>query len=141
MVLCLPPLVLVTLFVVTGLRGIDFGYHWDERDSQLNQTRTMLANGVFLPPEYNYPGVGKMLVAVPALDDGLRALAGGATLRQAFGAMVSAIDAPDYLLQARSVFLVVCALGIIWVYLAVWVLTRTGSTSNRATPRFPGAPT
>jgi hypothetical protein len=122
--LCLPPLLLVTLFVVTGLRGINFGEHWDERDSQLNQTRAMLANGVFLPPEYNYPGVGKMLVAVPALDDGLRALAHGASLREVFGAMVSAIDAPDYLLQARSVFLVVSALGIIWVYLAVWVLTR-----------------
>jgi hypothetical protein len=122
--LCLPPLLLVALFVITGLRGIDFGFHWDERDSQLMQTRAMLANGVFLPPEYNYPGVGKILVAVPALDDGLRALARGATLHQIFSAMVSAIDAPDYLLKVRSVFLAVCALGIIWVYLAVWVLTR-----------------
>jgi hypothetical protein len=122
--LYLPPLLLVALFVFTGLRGIDFGYHWDERDSQWAQTRTMLANGVFLPPEYNYPGVGKMLVAVPALDDGLRAMARGESLRQIFSTMVSAMDAPDYLLQARSVFLMVCALGIVWVYLAVWVLTR-----------------
>lgn len=122
--LYLPPLLLVALFVITGLRGIDFGFHWDERDSQWAQTRAMLANGVFLPPEYNYPGVGKMLVAVPALDDGLRALARGESLRQVFSTMVSAMDAPDYLLQARSVFLMVCALGIIWVYLAVWVLTR-----------------
>ena len=120
----LPPLLLVALFVITGLRGIDFGYHWDERDSQLLQTRAMFAKGVFLPPEYNYPGVGKMLVAVPALDDGLGALAPGGNLRQILNAMLSAIDAPDYLLQVRSVFLVVSALGIIWVYLTVWVLTR-----------------
>lgn len=121
----LPLLLLVlALFVITGLRGIDFGYHWDERDSQLLQTRAMFAKGVFLPPEYNYPGVGKILVAVPALDDGLAALARGANLRRIFGAMLAAIDTPDYLLQVRSVFLVVSALGIIWVYLAVWVLTR-----------------
>ena len=47
----------------------------------------------------------------------------GGGVRQILGAMGSAIDAPDYLLQARSVFLVVSALGIVWVYLAGWVLT------------------
>ena len=120
----LPPLLLVALFVITGLRGIDFGFHWDERDSQLLQTRAMLAKGVFLPPEYNYPGVGKMLVAVPALDDGLGALARGANLRQIFEKMLLAFDAPDYLLQVRSIFLAMSALGIIWVYLTVCVLTR-----------------
>lgn len=120
----LMPFLLVALFVFTGYRGIDFGYHWDERDSVLLQTRAMVAKGVFLPPEYNYPGVAKLLVAVPALDDGLGALARGADLRQIFGAMLLAIDAADYLLQARLVFLIVSALAIIWVYLAVWVLTR-----------------
>ena len=120
----LPPVLLVALFVVTGLRGIDFGYHWDEVDSVLNQTRDMLAKGVFLPREYIYPGVGKTLVLVPALDDGLRALWHGGNVRQVLAAMLAAFQAPDYLLQARSVFLVVCALGILWIYLAVWVLTR-----------------
>lgn len=53
--LCLPPLLLMTLFVVTGLRGINFGYHWDERDSELLPTRTMVASGVFLPHQYAIP--------------------------------------------------------------------------------------
>jgi hypothetical protein len=122
--LCLPPLLLMTLFVVTGLRGINFGYHWDERDSELLPTRTMVASGIFLPHQYNYPGVGKMLVLTPSLDDGLRALWRGTTLREALAAMLLAIDAPDYLLQVRSVFLTVSAFGILWVYLTVWVLTR-----------------
>lgn len=122
--LCLPPLLLMTLFVVTGLRGINFGYHWDERDSELLPTRTMVASGIFLPHQYNYPGVGKMLVLTPSLDDGVRALWRGTTLRDALAAMLSAIDAPDYLLQVRSVFLTVSAFGILWVYLTVWVLTR-----------------
>jgi len=114
----------MTLFVVTGLRGINFGYHWDERDSELLPTRTMVASGVFLPHQYNYPGVGKMLVLTPSLDDGLRALWRGTSIREALAAMLLAIDAPDYLLQVRSVFLTVSAFGILWVYLTVWVLTR-----------------
>ena len=120
---CLPPVLLVTLFVVTGLRGIDFGYHWDEL-YQLNASREMVATGVFLSRPYTYPAVGMLLALVPALDDGLRALGHGGGLGQMQGAMLSAIDAPGYLLQARSVFLVVSALGIVWVYLAGWVLTR-----------------
>lgn len=120
----LPPVLLVALFVITGLRGIDFGYHWDEIDSVLHQTRDMIAKGVFLPREYIYPGVGKTLVLVPALDDGLRALWHGGNVRQVLAALLTAFETPGYLLQARSVFLVVCALGILWIYLAVWVLTR-----------------
>jgi hypothetical protein len=119
----LPPLLVFSLFVVTGIRGIDFGNHWDEREHQLLAARTMVANGVFLTRPYIYPGVGKTLVLVPSLDDGLRALWHGGNVRQILAAMLTAFDAPDYLLQARSVFVVVSALGILWVYLAVWILT------------------
>jgi 4-amino-4-deoxy-L-arabinose transferase-like glycosyltransferase len=122
--LALPPLLLVTLFVVTGLRGINFGFHWDESGSSLVAARTMVVNGVFLTRPYVYPGVGKMLVLVPALDDAVRAKWHGADGRQILTAMTAAFDAPGYLLQARSVFVVVCSLGILWVYLAVWALTR-----------------
>src|SRR5436309_3227795 len=104
----LPPLVLVTLFIVTGLRGIDFGFHWDETVWQLVPVRAMVDQGLFLTRPYNYPGVGRMLTLVPALDDGVRALWQGGGLRKIFIAMVMAIDGPGYLLQARSVFLVVC---------------------------------
>lgn len=114
---------LVTLFVVTGLRGIDFGFHWDEKIWQLTPARTMVSEGLFLARPYNYPAVGKLLVLVPALDKGVRALWRGHDLHKALVAMVAAMDAPDYLLQARSVFLVISALGIVWVYLTVWVLT------------------
>ena len=120
----LPPLLLVTLFMVTGFRGINFGFHWDESGSSLIAARTMVANGVFLTRPYVYPGVGKMLVLVPALDDALRARWHGANGRQILAAMLAAFDAPDYLLQARSVFVVVCSLGILWVYLAVGAMTR-----------------
>jgi 4-amino-4-deoxy-L-arabinose transferase-like glycosyltransferase len=119
----LPALLLVTLFVVTGLRGIDFGYHWDEL-YLLNGSRAMVDKGVFLSRPYTYPAVGSMLLLVPAFKDGLRVLGQGGGLRQIQKAMLAAIDAPGYLLRARTVFVVVSALAILWVYLAVWVLTK-----------------
>src|ERR1051325_4544126 len=121
--LFLPPVALVTLFIVTGLRGIDFGFHWDERDCQLLPARDMLTSGVFLSRPYNYPSVGRMLVLVPALKNGMRVLWHGGGIHQMLAAMRSAMDTPGYLLAARSVFLMVSALGIIWIYLAGWVLT------------------
>lgn len=120
---CLPPLLLFTLFVVTGLRGIDFGYHWDER-WHVPPAREMVVSGLFLTRPYGYPGMSKLLVLVPALDDGLRALWHGGNLRQVLAAMATAMDTPNYLLQARSVCLMVSALAILWVYLAAGVLTR-----------------
>ena len=84
----------------------------------------MVAGGLFLTRPYYYPGLSKTLLLVPALDDGLRALSHGGSLRQILAAMLSAFDTPGYLLHARSFFLFVSALGILWLYLAVWVLTR-----------------
>ena len=63
-----------------------------------------MSQRIFLTRPYTYPGIGRMLVLkCPALDDGLRARWRGDNLRQTFAAMLSAIDAPHYLLQARSV--------------------------------------
>ena len=121
--LALPPLLLVTLFVVTGLRGIDFGTHWDEPVT-LGYVRTILTEGLFLMRPYYYPGLTKILVLGPALDDGVRALWHGDGIRQIFAAMLLALNSPRYLLQTRSLFLVVSSLAILWVYLAGWVLTR-----------------
>jgi len=120
---CLPPLLLVTLFFVTGFRGIDFGYHWDEF-YQIWASRAMVGNGVFLTRPYTYPGVGMLLLLVPVLDDGLRALGHIGDARPVLTAMGAAMDAPGFLLKARTAFLVVSALGILWVFLAGCVLTR-----------------
>jgi 4-amino-4-deoxy-L-arabinose transferase-like glycosyltransferase len=120
----LPPLLLITLFMVTGFRGIEFGYHWDE-PATMRYARAIVTEGVFLMRPYYYPGLTKTLVLVPALDDGLRVLWHGGGVRQSLAAMLLALDdAPRYLLQARFLFLAVSALAILWLYLAVWVLTR-----------------
>lgn len=44
-----PPLLLFVLFVATGLRGRDFGHHWDEVEWQLKPVRQMAETGLLVP--------------------------------------------------------------------------------------------
>src|SRR4051812_15402703 len=69
----LPPLVLVSLFIFTGVRGIAFGWHWDE-GVHLGMSIDMISNHPFFGRPYNYPGIGVILLATPAIADGLREL-------------------------------------------------------------------
>ncbi len=68
----LPPVVLFALFVVTGFRGIDFGYHWDEVDWQLKPVQEMVQTGLLMPRAAIYPAFAKWLILWPALLRGRR---------------------------------------------------------------------
>jgi 4-amino-4-deoxy-L-arabinose transferase-like glycosyltransferase len=113
----LPVLALVVLFTATGLRGVDFGYHWDEPDFHLAPARHMIESGVLLPKNYTYPTVDKWLVLLPSIPLGIRtAVHTGGEPAPVQAAMLAAINASDYLLRARSVFIVVSSLAILWTY-------------------------
>ena len=64
---------LFTVFVATGLRGVDFGYHWDEAGWHIDPARRMVQTGIFLPKPYIYPSFDKWLVVWPSLPHGIRA--------------------------------------------------------------------
>jgi 4-amino-4-deoxy-L-arabinose transferase-like glycosyltransferase len=120
-----PLVALCALFIVTGLRGVDLGEHWDEVPYHIAPVRSMAASGIFLPHEYIYPALSKWLVMLPAWP-GVVATA----LRTSFdpaamqATMQAGVDASDYLLKARRVFIVVSALALVWVYGTVFVLRR-----------------
>jgi len=111
----------MTLFVVTGLRGRDFGHHWDEVEWQLMPVRRMVEGRHWIPPAEMYPGVARWLVLVPALPKGLATLLRGDGIQPG---LARALARPDYLLDARSMFIVVSAGAILWVYLAARALGR-----------------
>jgi 4-amino-4-deoxy-L-arabinose transferase-like glycosyltransferase len=111
----------MALFVVTGLRGRDFGHHWDEVEWQLMPVRRMVEGGHWIPPAEIYPGLARWLVLIPALPAGLAALFRDGEVRQALAASLAR---PEYLLEARSLFIVVSALAILWLYLAARALGR-----------------
>jgi hypothetical protein len=121
----LPLAALVAFFIVTGLRGVDFGWHWDERGQQLDPTRDMVASGILLPRLYNYPTLVKWLVLLPAVPGGVSAgLRHGAALTQVQSVVVDIMNQPVYLLQVRVLFVVLSALTIVWVYGTALALGR-----------------
>lgn len=91
-------------FLVTGLAGLDFGFHWDE-PLQLTLVNTTVSTGSFLPHDfYNYPSMTywlSLLAVFPKVVD------------------ASKVTADDFYLNARAVFLVATSLGGIWLYLSL----------------------
>ena len=63
----LPLAGVVALFVVTDLRGIDFGEQWDERQWHIDVTRDMVASGILLPRTYIYPSLTNLMVLAPSI--------------------------------------------------------------------------
>jgi len=114
-----PVLVLWLVFVGSGLRGVDYGFHWDENEWQVQPVRNAIASGILLPRSYIYPTFAKWLVLAPtafvALDKGLATSFDPERMKLA---MLAAVDAPKYLLTARSVFIVASSLTIFWMYAA-----------------------
>ena len=123
--LAAPVVAMVALFTVTGFRGVDFGFHWDETDWQIKPVREMVASGILLPRAAIYPTFGKWLTFLPALPAGAKAaLAKGADPRKVQAAMTAAIDEPTYLLKVRRLYVLVSAFAIVWIYAAVLALRR-----------------
>lgn len=121
----LPLVPLLLIFVVTELRGLDFGTHWDEVDWQVQPVQNMVATGLLMPHADIYPAFAKWLVFLPALVRGIEtALAVGLHPDLIQAAMRRTVDAPDYLLTARAVFVVASALSLVWVYAAALVLGK-----------------
>ena len=118
----LPALLICALFVTSGLRGIDFGYHWDEGGWQVLPVKQMVSSGVLVPRSFIYPSFSLWVVLLPALDTGVRAGLSGRSAREVQRAMVSEFDRPEYLLEVRTLFLLISALAIVWIYLAVLVI-------------------
>ena len=119
----LPIILLLLLFNVTGLRGVDYGYHWDEAGWHTGPARTMIQTGVLLPKSYIYPSLDKWLVILPAVPAAIQSvLEVGVRTLPIQTAMLAVMDAPDYLLRVRAVFIVVSSLGILWVYGAAMAL-------------------
>lgn len=120
-ILWAPALLLFALLVGTGLRGLDYGEHWDEGPGQLQPVRAMVASGIFLPHappySYNYPAVCRWLVLAPAVPAGIAAaMRSNLSPDVVKSTLLATLDAPAYLLTLRAVFLVLSASVVLWVY-------------------------
>lgn len=121
--IALPVLALFVLFITTGLRGVDYGWHWDEGDWHIKPSRQMVETGILLPKSYIYPSFDKWLVLIPSVVRGVEtAIATHGNIEAVQKAMLAMFDAGDYILRVRSVFIVVSSFAIIWTYCAALAL-------------------
>ena len=111
----------LAISIVTGLRGIDFGYHWDEpriTDSVVDAYRT----GVFLPRWYSYPSLSFDVAMATAAPDAVAAARAAPPQTADSGSIkdviANAIDKTRLLLRLRVVFLVLTLLAAVWAFLA-----------------------
>src|SRR4051794_16928522 len=65
----------LSIFLWTGIRGVDYGRHWDEVGYQIEPVKTMVKTGIFLPQLYIYPSFDYWLnlgVATPEIVRAIR---------------------------------------------------------------------
>ena len=121
-----PLVAMLVLFNVTGIRGVDFGNHWDEAQWHLDPALQMVQSGVFLPHAYIYPTFDKWLVLLPTLPPALLTLLDvGGNWLPIQTAMLDVMRPAGFLLTVRTVFIITSSLGIVWVYGAALALRRS----------------
>lgn len=133
------PIVFVFLFALfTGLRGIDFGYHWDE-GKILDSVSRSVESATLLPGWYNYPSVGYGLALAGIAPDAASAFGRArrivATdgekaqkkieLRGVAGDLAGVVSTTDFKLRVRRIFLLVSLLSVVWVYVFVYMWRRS----------------
>ena len=109
----LAPLVVpLVILIATGLRGLDFGMHWDERHYQIGPVKTMVQTGILLPNYYGYPSFVYWVNTASALRE-LPAVWRSPDRKQR---LLAVMDTHEFLLRLRAIYLVLSSLSLVWVY-------------------------
>lgn len=107
--------------IITGVKGVDFGRHWDER-KLMKSVRDSVLRGELLPGWYNYPSMIYDLVVVGASPEIITSYF--RTRSEFASRMDEWLVGQALLLRSRKIFLVLVSLSIVWVYLLL--VNRTG---------------
>jgi 4-amino-4-deoxy-L-arabinose transferase-like glycosyltransferase len=111
--------VVVALCLITGIAGIDFGYHWDETKI-LHSVGRAFYTGVYLPRWYNYPSLSYTIALVALAPEILEAFTSPdprglpATIRISQAALTESFKR-----RLRIVFLACTLPAVFWTFLLV----------------------
>lgn len=110
--------------IFTGIMGVDFRRHWDER-KLFKSIRNSIPWGEVLPGWYNYPSMIYDLTVLSASPEILTTyLADRSTFRENMEKMLLGRELRDLTVRARVVFLGIASLSMLWTYLLVFLWTR-----------------
>src|SRR5262245_11150936 len=104
---CAPILLPLLILIGTGLWGLDFGLHWDERPWQIGPVKTMVQSHTLLPGYYDYPSFDYWLNLLVLAPDVVTPRVGGESLIQH---LLRTLDSHAYLMRLRVVYLVLASL-------------------------------
>ena len=116
LLLMIPVLLPLFILIGSGLRGLDFGYHWDERTWQIGPVKTMVKNEILLPGHYYYPSFNYWVSSAGLIPDILTVWPEKSDRKQR---LLQMIEGHAYLLRVRTIFLVLTSFSVLWVYLLV----------------------
>lgn len=114
----LPVLLPYILLVATGLHGIDYGFHVDEKAKNTKWLATMVRTETLLPEDYIYPG----MIYWIGLGSLLPETASLAWYHPEEGRAVyltSVVNSDDFIFRLRGVVLCIASLAVVWVYTIV----------------------
>ena len=116
----LPLALPLLLFVGTGVRGLDFGQHWDDED-KAEQVLLVAQRGNLLPRWYHYPSVTHWLCLGAMAPEYARAVERNERghLRTRVERVQAWLESGAFVLRSRAIFLACTALTLVWVYLLV----------------------
>ena len=126
-----PPLLYHVLFlcvwsfsIYTGIMGIDFRAHWDEH-KLFKSIRNSIPEGSVLPGWYNYPSMIYDLTVLSASPEIVSAyLADRSAFRDVMEKKLSGDELRVFTIRARTVFLLITSLSLLWTYLLVYAWTK-----------------
>jgi len=123
--LVLPVLLPLLLLMGTGLWGVDYGRHWDERN-HIRAMHGVVDSGVLMPSFYHYPSVTFWLNAAALAPDLAKAwLQGYSTGDEIRQQLHQALQSKAYSLRLRRIYITMSCLSVLWVYLLVLVWRRS----------------
>ena len=115
----LPISLIIAIVVTTGLRGVDFGYHWDEDPAQLYPLKEAILSGTLLPNWYIYPSVNNWLNLFALVPSAVKDLLTSSQTGLNIAHLVKVVDSQIFLLRLRSLRIFISAFSIVWAYVTV----------------------
>lgn len=107
--------------------GVDFRSHWDEH-KLFKSIRETIPYGDVLPGWYNYPSMLYDLTVLSASPEIITTyLADRSAFREVMERKLRGDELTIFKLRARTMFLAITTLSLLWVYLLVYVWTKRWS--------------
>jgi len=118
-------LLIVFLYVLlVGLKGIDFGRHWDE-SKVIKSVEISVVSGLFLPQHYKYPSVSYYIALLGITPEAFSYIIKTDSIEEVQKnfqtKLKNIINQNDFKIRIRSIFLFLTLISYFWVFFLILI--------------------